>query len=740
MNNVPVYDGVLKFHFNKNSELSSLNSNVIEAGNLNTVPTVSKEVAEAIALKMMVHMESDDPKAVLKVNKSTLYVFQKGLVQGYKGPVHLVYEVEVGNGFDIREFLYIDAHNQELVEQFTGIHGIDRKLYTHSWGFYRWEEKDGTSGKVFNDLNPWEKSAVMSSGFIYNLMKNAFGYISWNNRDYPMVAVDNMSPRAVACPMARWAGTYAMFCTGAATDDIVGHEFAHGYTQNTSSLVYAYQPGAINESYSDIWGETVDLLDNYMDEGEDNSLRTMKCTDASTRWKIGEKAISLRVRDMWNPSCMGYPGKVSDPGYVYTSIDKGGVHINSSVLNHLYALLVDGGTYNGQTIRGLGLAKAAHIFWYAQANFMTSTTNFAAQADYLEASLIALRDAGVDLPGLSTTDYCPPTSSGEVIGAADLAELQKAILAVELRGADPLHTTPILKPIQIGCTSGLSGREFFREDFESGWGAWTMEEVPSSKTWVPRNWVLRGGAPGGRGGKVAYAESYKGGDCEKNFQNGFIALTSPEITIPATSTGPYVMDFDHYLALEREYDGGILAYKAGPGKWGPVPATAFTNNGYNSILNATASDNPFAGLNAFSGVNEASGGVGSWGTSRINLSSLPGVVPGANIQFRWIMAMNGCIGTDGWYIDDVRVYTCGTMQGPAPVATFDGNHTAKGPKLFPNPAESQLTIELPEAAPEALNIRVISATGAKYYSKSLCLERTARLRLIWANYRPGFTR
>lgn len=123
---VPVFDGVLKFHFNKNNELSSMNSNVIEVGKPNTLPTVSREAAEAVALKMMGHMRSDDPKAVLKVLKNTLYIFQKGLVQGYKGPVHLVYEVEVGNGFDIREFLYIDAHSQELVEQFTGVHGIDR--------------------------------------------------------------------------------------------------------------------------------------------------------------------------------------------------------------------------------------------------------------------------------------------------------------------------------------------------------------------------------------------------------------------------------------------------------------------------------------------------------------------------------------------------------------------------------------------------------------------------------------
>ena len=60
------------------------------------------------------------------------------------------------------------------------------------------------------------------------------------------------------------------FCDGTAADDIIGHEWAHAYTQYTNNLVYAWQSGAINEAYSDIWGETIDLLNNYDDD--DNIL------------------------------------------------------------------------------------------------------------------------------------------------------------------------------------------------------------------------------------------------------------------------------------------------------------------------------------------------------------------------------------------------------------------------------------------------------------------------------------
>ncbi len=38
-------------------------------------------------------------------------------------------------------------------------------------------------------------------------------------------------------------------------DDVIAHEFTHGVTQYESNLFYFYQSGAINESFSDLWGE-----------------------------------------------------------------------------------------------------------------------------------------------------------------------------------------------------------------------------------------------------------------------------------------------------------------------------------------------------------------------------------------------------------------------------------------------------------------------------------------------------
>ena len=60
---------------------------------------------------------------------------------------------------------------------------------------------------------------------------------------------------------------------------------------------------------------------------------------------------------MWTPTCLGDPGKVSDAEYKCDTDDSGGVHGNSGVVNHGYALLVDGGSYNGFDVNGIGLTR-----------------------------------------------------------------------------------------------------------------------------------------------------------------------------------------------------------------------------------------------------------------------------------------------------------------------------------------------------------------------------------------------
>jgi hypothetical protein len=158
------------------------------------------------------------------------------------------------------------------------------------------------------------------------------------------------------------------------------------------------------------------------------TLRAAPGTDDSVRWLMGEDATAFNgaIRDMWNPACYSNPGKVSDTAYyVCATTDNGGVHTNSGVPNHAFALIVDGGTYNGQTISGIGLTKAAHIYYRAQTVYQVADSDFADHA-------AALRDSCDDLKGKRLKDLDHPNRSKEVITWKDCAQVDKAIAAVEL--------------------------------------------------------------------------------------------------------------------------------------------------------------------------------------------------------------------------------------------------------------------------------------------------------------------
>lgn len=681
---VPVYDGLLKFHFNAKEELSSINGNSISIAKLNTVPDITAAEAEIIARDMVTKQDLNKSNTPLQTAKTNLLIFPKNLMQGGIVTPYLAYQIEVTNKKDVREYIFINAHTGELVEQFTGIHPIDRKLYETNTAAtnLKWKEGDAFPGI----LSSWQQNEVVTSEHVYNFFKNAFGYVSYDAADHTMITVNN--DPTISCPNARWNGTYAGYCDGTATDDVIAHEWGHAYTEYTSGLIYQYQSGALNESYSDVWGETIDLINNYMDEGENLSVRTTVACSGSLRWKVGEDATSFggAIRDMWNPNCNGDPAKVLDAANYYCgTADSGGVHTNSGVTNHLYALLVDGGTYNGYTMTGMGFVKAAHLWWRAQKNYLTATSDFANFADALEASANDL--IGVNLQGLSTTGT-PAGLTGLSITSADVQNVKNGILAVQLRTspATQCNYTLLLAQSAPSLCASATNNPLFKEDWENGLGNWTVTNVPTKpSTWEARDWTIKSNLPKSRPGKAIFAIDPINGDCASNLQNGILRLESPTITMPTFTSGKYEMAFNHYVATESTWDGGNIKYSLNEGSWTLVPVTAFTYNGYNSTLDGTSSnDNPLKGQRAFTGTDGGSLG-GSWGQSVIDLSKL-GVTSGSKIKFRFEMGTDGCNGIEGWYLDELYVYNCSTLA-------VEDVKKQNGISVFPNPTSGFVTIQ-----------------------------------------------
>ena len=654
---VPVYGALMRFHFDPLQRLHAINGVYVNDIKTSAVPALSASDASTIALR-------EYPGVHLEVHKNELCFYRSGLAQGVEGPTYLAYEVVVTNHADVREFFFIDAHDGEIVDRFSGIHGgLNRKVYegSISAGNLVWEEGDDFPGS----LDTWQQNEVVATEHSYHFFFQAFGFDGFDNAGSDMITINNAP---INCPNASWNGSTTNYCTGTATDDVVAHEWGHAYTEYTSGLIYAWQAGALNESYSDIWGETIDLLNGYEDDGESFAIRT-GCS-SSDRWRMGEDASAFggAIRDMWDPTCNGDPGKVSDPQYYCSSGDNGGVHSNSGVNNHAYALLVDGGSYNGYTINGIGFTKAAHIFWRAQRFYLTPTSNFSDQADALEASCTDLM--GINLEDLSTTST-PAGPSGEIINTTDLDELQKVLAAVEMRMAPPCNFTPLLEdPDTILCAEAIPQYAMFYEDFETGLDGWTVSEVPTNPgTWEDREWVVENSLPDGRAGNAAFATDPVNGNCSDDLQNGILRLESPQIVVSAEGADDIMMSFEHYVATEFLWDGGNIKYKIGGGNWTLLPQMAFIQNSYPATLNSEGqgNDNPMHNQDAFTGTDGGSVS-GSWAQSIVNLSSI-GVGNGSTIQFRFELGTDGCNGRVGWYVDDISIYQCADCMSDLNLAT-----------------------------------------------------------------------
>lgn len=660
--NIPVFAGTVNFHFDESHALLGLDGVLLPSADQLAIPQLTAAQAVERSRQWTAKHYPHVPSVELLITPPQLEWFKEGLVQGREGAVKLVYYLEVSDRKHLREYLLIDAAEGLVIEYFPGVCDLaERRLFSGTTANPIWEDGDAFPA----DLTNWQQEQLHTSEEVYYLFKNTFQRISYDNLDGDLLLIDEAT--FLDCPNASWNGYTTNYCSAISSDDVVGHEWAHAYTEYTSDLLYAWQAGAINEAYSDIWGETIDLLNSPSNE---NPLRA-ECADGE-RWLIGEDAPALggAIRDLWQPTCYGKPGKVSDPEYFCGNDDFGGVHTNSGVVAHAYALLVDGGNYNGYDIAGLGLDKAAHIFWQAQAYYLGRTSDFSVLADALTAAFSDLRNA--TLTPLSL-DEEGSNQAGVQLTSADSIALQQVIAATELKLEVPCsgYSAALQPDPPAFClVDGNEFTPFFTEDFEVGSHGWLLSAHPVHPTsWTSRHWTLTTVLPEERPGQGIYARSPNLGHCDTLLNNGTLRLQSPTLDIPDELEGRVYLTFDHYFSLEDGIDGGNVKIQQNGGSWLTIPPAAFLHNPYNELLAQQGqTDNPLAGQRVFTGA-DAGAVTGTWGTSQIDLTVI-GVHPGESIRLRWELGTDGCGGWDGWYLDDIRVGTCAARVLPVEWLSF----------------------------------------------------------------------
>nr|WP_275944485.1 M4 family metallopeptidase [Nocardioides albus] len=819
---VPVFGGVLKAHVDKKGDLTSVNGFAAPDLDLSTTPRWSEEKAGAKALELVKakpaegHPDSKVDTSGVKVMKSDLNVYRMGAAQGVSGKSLLAWVIEVSNKSTVRETLVIDASSGKPVNRYSMIHAShDRELIEkHNTPETTddatvWTENDAFPGTLDQD----QANEVATTGESYWLFKNAFGRDSYDGSGAKMVTVNN--DPSISCPNANWNGETTNYCSGVTSDDVVAHEWGHAYTEHTSGLIYQWQPGALNEAYSDMWGNTLDIINTRENTTDDvartagtcststrsaisltintpadvagdcpaaaanfgpvyprsgvtsdivvgldaanssgptttdgcsplenaaevngkfvlvdrgtcaftqkvtnaknagakgvviaflqgqplgtisgnsdiygattdyatgqkikNATGTVNITikdassetkDESVRWLMGEDspAFGGAIRDMWNPNCYGDPGKVSDEEYHCDgATDSGGVHVNSGVVNHHYALLVDGGTSNEVDVESIGLDKAANLIWHAQTNYLTPTSGFPEYAQAMVSSCADLTGA-TNLKKLTLGTSTPQTGGGETPGgaaeapalepitAADCAAVAAANAATEL-AEEPVQCNfgPLLdQDTPAVCGEGTNEVSTYTEDFEDGLTGWTQD----AEALVPGNdypWEAGSNVEGNDSG-LAFAPDPNEGACgsatgDITSRNGLI---SPALTIPE-GLSPR-LTFDHSVLTEWNYDGGNLKVSVNGGEFAPVDQAAYAFNAPGGTMD------PESGFMASEAAWTGSDGnafTGEWGTSIVKLDSV--AAAGDSVRFRFDFGRDGCGGARGWAIDNVSVSYC----------------------------------------------------------------------------------
>jgi len=339
------------------------------------------------------------------------------------------------------EWVLVDAIGGELLDHWPASHSALAR-----------EIRDGTSGVpgslIRTEGSPPSGDADADSvydraGDLHRFLLDGLGRDGLDGAGSVYHATVHWS--GAVCPNASWNGSRALFCDGLAEDDIIAHEFAHGLTALTADLIYQNQPGQLNESFSDVFGELVDLWNgdaiaagssgsvppwppSATGSGLDSPNTTRSgCGDGSVRWLMGEETSLGAIRDLWQPDCANDPPSTTHPFYEALTCDPtsdhGGVHRGSGVPNHAFAMLVDGKSYGGVTVNGIGAIKAGAVWYRALTAYLTPATSF------IDAEPLFVQAAN-DLIGSVPFDPRTGLPSGSAISAADAAQVPLALQAV----------------------------------------------------------------------------------------------------------------------------------------------------------------------------------------------------------------------------------------------------------------------------------------------------------------------
>lgn len=307
--NVDVYAGAVSVHLaREGGVIAAVTSNVVPNVRVSsTEPAITQDSARALAATQLLHGTTGTARLAIypgRERASAAKLAWMVEVVGFRRdtaapgdslPARFEYVIDAarGNILDVLDRLFI-ARNRRTHDAGGG---------TTLPGTLRRSEGDPPTGDA--DVDAGHDFV----GSTYDYYAATHGRDSYDGAG---ATLNTTVHYGVNYQNAFWNGAQMVFGDGFAVKDVTAHELTHAITERTANLEYRWQSGALNESFSDIFGAMVDRDD----------------------WLMGEDLPIGAIRNMENPGAFGDPAHTS--AFVSTCADNEGVHTNSGISNKAF--------------------------------------------------------------------------------------------------------------------------------------------------------------------------------------------------------------------------------------------------------------------------------------------------------------------------------------------------------------------------------------------------------------------
>lgn len=453
---IPVFASKARAVLSKNRSVLSASTNLSRVAIDSVEPAIDEAAATAAARKKLAEIvakPSAAPQLGRKPNVETagatasLQIFDPALIQSrgqISGPTRLAWMVSI-ESFRI----FVDAKTGEVFYYYRDHPSatLVRRIFDLAGGT-EFPGKRVIDEEKHERIEPVPEDADTAfeySQYVHDFFDKVLGRKGFDDSTLKPVSA---APKGAAqvesyvrygdIPNAYWCTHATDYCPKAdamiygpgfaGALDIVAHEMTHGVISYEADLLYADEPGAVNEAFADIFGALIEL----------------RVRGDKGNWKIAESLPGFEtvpMRDLSNPHLAGTDGaplfskdKDFDTGNrgqpehwdefvrrvdpMCTSLlaeDNGCVHINSGIINKMAWLIADGGTHRGVTVTGIGRDKLARIVY-------RSLTTHLNKGSGLQDTASAFAESCEELAR---------NKLGDVV-AADCTQVQNAVRSVGL--------------------------------------------------------------------------------------------------------------------------------------------------------------------------------------------------------------------------------------------------------------------------------------------------------------------